>query len=46
MTATMEEACFRDYNVVLIEAATATFRPDFCKEISRRRRTTTPQTNQ
>lgn len=32
VTSTMEEACFRDYNVVLIEDATATSSPDFCKE--------------
>lgn len=29
---TMEEASFRDYNVVMIEDATATSNPDFCKE--------------
>lgn len=32
VTTTMEEACFRDYNVVLIEDATATSSPDFCKQ--------------
>lgn len=29
---TMQEANFRDYNVVLIEDATGTSNPDFCKE--------------
>jgi nicotinamidase-related amidase len=29
---TMEEASIRDYNVVLLEDATATSNPDFCKE--------------
>ncbi|RUO26766.1 isochorismatase [Aliidiomarina minuta] len=32
VTTTMEEACFRDYNVILIEDATATSSPDFCKQ--------------
>lgn len=32
VTTTMEDACFRDYNVLLIEDATATSSPDFCKQ--------------
>ena len=32
VSTTMEEACFRDYNVFLIEDATATSSPDFCKQ--------------
>lgn len=32
VTTTMQDACFRDYNVVLIEDATATSSPDFCKQ--------------
>ncbi|MCC5878947.1 MAG: isochorismatase family protein [Idiomarina sp.] len=32
VSTTMEGACFRDYNVVLIEDATATSSPDFCKQ--------------
>ena len=29
---TMEEACFRDYNCVLLEEACATSSPDYCRE--------------
>ncbi len=29
---TMEEACFRDYNCVLLEDACATSSPDYCKQ--------------
>lgn len=32
VSTTMEGACFRDYNVVLIEDATATSSPDYCKQ--------------
>lgn len=31
VSTTMEGACFRDYNVLLIEDATATSSPDYCK---------------
>lgn len=32
VTTTMEDAYFRDYNAVLLEDATATSSPDFCKD--------------
>lgn len=32
VTTTLEDACFRDYNVVLIKDATATSSPDYCKK--------------
>lgn len=32
VSATMQDACFRDYNVLLIEDATATSNPDYCKQ--------------
>lgn len=32
VTTTMEDAYFRDYNAVLVEDATATSSPDFCKD--------------
>ncbi len=32
VTTTMEDAYFRDYNAVLIEDATATSSPDYCKQ--------------
>jgi ureidoacrylate peracid hydrolase len=32
VTTTMEDAYFRDYNAILVEDATATSSPDFCKD--------------